>query len=337
MVGLSPFAIAPAYGSTGAPAGSASTNPTVTVATFSLLPANAVVGQRVAVTAESGLSGVVCVNTATNTWKLETVTCAESAIPALGATADTWYSSGGITVTAADGCTLYDSTYGRSLRWWPASALGTDGGWLPSVGYSGSNRQLIGWLTGAESAATSNAVLKTQGWATVTETGTGTVATNGTAIALTTSSSGAVSQADIRAPGSSITASNRFYASGYWRVSTYTQSNNAVSNIRALDAGKNMLWGRQTGGTLTAFNVSTDLNGTNNKRSADTLATERFVELSSDGTMVTLRVDGGLFASCLYSAFAGTGSTGSIMLAASNGAGDAVTMLVRRWSWFTWT
>lgn len=76
--------------------------PTVTVTTFSLLPSDATVGQRVAITAEAGLADVSVVNTALDTWELERVSCLWSALPTSG----TWYSSGGITVTTETDTTV---------------------------------------------------------------------------------------------------------------------------------------------------------------------------------------------------------------------------------------
>lgn len=161
--------------------GGGGATPTYTVATFSVLPSAATAGQRCTVTGESGLTGVVVVNTAANTWSLESVTCAESSIPALGSTSDTWYSSGGITVTAANGCWLYNTTHGVTRRWWPAATLGTDGIWITPDAYALGGWTLLGWHEGNESDAT----LAAQGYTVLESAGGGTAAVgvSGSAIA----------------------------------------------------------------------------------------------------------------------------------------------------------
>lgn len=150
------------------------TAPTVSVATFSLLPSDAIVGQRVSVTAETGLTGVICVNTGANTWEVETVTCAFSVLEAIAwsATPGTWYSSGGITVTTATGAVARQTTAGRSLVWWPTTTLGATGFFIPPDIYQ-RTPVLVGWLDGAEGAVARAA----QGY-TDALTGNGTITGN---------------------------------------------------------------------------------------------------------------------------------------------------------------
>lgn len=160
---LSPFVIAPAYAANGSP-GSGSATPDYSVATFALLPSDATVGQRVAVTGESGLSGVVCVNTAENTWELETVTATYGLIAAVewGTTPGQWYSSGGITVTTAADSVATDTTNKAAWRW-----IAADTTFAPSVVIEGTPAG-VGKIKG-DSAAPS-------GW-TATTTAAGGTAT----------------------------------------------------------------------------------------------------------------------------------------------------------------
>lgn len=218
----------------------ANLEPALSVATFSLLPASCDVGHRVAVTAESGLTDVVVVNTAANTWSLERVTCASSAVPAYGSTADTWYSSGGITVTAADGCWLYDSSLNLPFRWWPAATLGTDGVWVSPSEYAASGKELLAWHEGTEDDAT----LAAQGY-TVLETaggGTATISASGGSIvaAATNPGSGGVGTAALYyndAGGTKLTSTANIVMRTFADIDTPT-GNQARSSAVLIDGAQ---------------------------------------------------------------------------------------------------
>lgn len=205
--------------------------PSYTVATFGELPATATAGQRCTVTGETGLSGVVCVNVSANVWSLESVTCAWLAVPALGATSDLWYSSGGITVTTATGATLTDSTHNRSLRWWPAASLGCDGVWLMQDVYASATKTLYFWASGTEDNATLNTLLLAQGWGTspnaatlTASNGTATLTSDGTKISLTTTCPGTGSTASATHTNTlaAITSARNAYFSALVQVPTLT-------------------------------------------------------------------------------------------------------------------
>lgn len=343
MAGLSPFAIAPAYGSTGTPTESASVTPTYTVATFSLLPSAATAGQRCTVTGESGLTGVVVVNTAANTWEIETVTCAESAIPALGASADTWYSSGGITVTAADGCWLYESTYGRALRWWPAAGLGSDGAWvLPSI-YP-ATKSFRGWLNGNEDNATLTATLLAQGIAIATSAGGGATSVDSTTnagyitIGATNPGAGATAVALIQLPtDTGFTSATGMYLSMIARVSVLT-GNQAFARIGIYDGAKRYdfviqrsggaltLDGRWADGTASPQTALTEqVAGDRDCRSADVL-----MEILKIGTACQIRLNGGVWSTLNAPAQTTTSQIIQIRVEALNNGSTAASWRVKR-------
>lgn len=323
--------------------------PVLTVATFSLLPASCEVGHRVSVTGESGLTGVVVVNTAPNTWSLETVTCAETAIPALGATADTWYSSGGITVTAADGAWLYDSTYGRALRWWPAASLACDGAWIPSEVYARGSRVLDGWLEGTESNTGLAATLLAQGVTAATTAGGGassidTTTTAGYLSLISTNPGAGASAVTVLGvdPGAGFTSTSWGYFRAIMRLSTFT-GNAASCTLSVIYDGTDRYDFAvvRSGGSITVDGAFVDASGSpmtrlaaqaagdNDARTADVL-----LEMLKRGTRCMVRFNGGTWTTLDgATAIASASKLFQVRATAENNGATACTLRLKRAIW----
>lgn len=234
-------------GSTWEILGSDTITPTYTVSTFSELPATATEGQRVVVTGESGLSSVICVATLTSSiWNLERAAGAFSALPTMGTSADTWYSVSGTVVTSLDGCWFYDTTYSRTLRWWPANTLGTDGVWIPPYIYGASSKTLNAWLVGTETTSS----LATQGWTVVRTTG-GTsyvdVSSDGTRIVCTaiSNNSAANLMAALQCSDASLSSAANVWAAGLVDLNTPNVPGDHTGQIALVlkDGADDFNWG----------------------------------------------------------------------------------------------
>jgi len=191
--------------------------PTYSVATFSLLPSNALVNQRVAVTGEAGLSGLVCINTAANTWEIETVTCAYSVYSAIewSATPSVWYNSGGITVSITNNSTLFDTTNNLSLVWNSTNSV-----FVPSNVFAGTIAG-VKKIKGDSTTPTDWVKVETVG------SGTAVISTSGGVLSLTTTQpavSGAAT-ASLTLTDASLSSAGNVYLKVMARVTTLTGNN----------------------------------------------------------------------------------------------------------------
>lgn len=194
--------------------------PSYTASTFSALPAAATSGQRCTVTGETGLSGLVCVNTGANTWEVETVTASDTLIGDVewGATPGQWYSSGGVVVTTQAGATALDSTNLRAWRWDATNTQFVN----PRV-YAGTIAGVA--KVKGDSAAPS-------GW-TVTDTdgsGTASITTSAGAVLLsvTTSTAFVATTASLVLADASLSSAGNAYVRGYIYASTLSGNQASV-------------------------------------------------------------------------------------------------------------
>lgn len=264
--------------------------PEYSVGAFGSLPSAATVGQRCIVTSESGLSGLVVVNTAPNTWSVETVTCtyALGMAVAFGATPGQWYSSGGITVSTATAAVFVDTTHNTAWLWDAANAQ-----FVPPMVYRGtvaSPQKIKGDALPA-------------GWTEVKINGGGTAAitpSGGKVTISATTSAVATTTAGLSYTDASLSASTNLYFRGM--VQATLSGRNATVRVTVWNGANAVDFGlsRNTGSAVATgqwYNAGGALTPYTQQSSAqlDITTAEMLLEIVVVGTRVAARVAGGVW------------------------------------------